>query len=110
MEEEKEKENGRPMQQESPMKEQTVRIESTQQEEFFSQSTATWEQLFEAEEGRIGSIPGNEGTIAQAWVNVRVGLRAFSLYFWHSEGWTPRNEALLEAVLKQTELPDTRGW
>ena len=21
--------------------------------------------------------------------------------FWHSEGWTPRNEALLEAVLKQ---------
>ena len=23
------------------------------------------------------------------------------LYFWHSEGWTPRNEALLEAVLKQ---------
>ena len=23
------------------------------------------------------------------------------MYFWHSEGWTPRNEALLEAVLKQ---------
>ena len=39
-----------------------------------------------AEEGVIESIPGNEG----------------SLYFWHSEGWTPRNEVLLEAVLKQT--------
>ena len=50
-----------------------------------------------AEEGAIGSIPGNEGRIAQAWVNVRGGLRIF----WHSEGWTPRNEAVLEAVLKQ---------
>ena len=25
----------------------------------------------------------------------------FSVYSWHSEGWTPRNEALLEAVLTQ---------
>ena len=31
----------------------------------------------------------------------RGGLRVFSVYFWHSEGWTPRNEALLEAVVKQ---------
>ena len=54
-----------------------------------------------AEEGAIESIPGNEGRIAQAWVNVRGGLRIFSVYFWHSEGWTPRNEALLEAVLKR---------
>ena len=43
-----------------------------------------------AEEGAIESIPGNEGRIAQAWVNVRGGLRVFSVYFWHSEGWTPR--------------------
>ena len=34
-----------------------------------------------AEEGTVGSIPGNEGRIAQAWVNVRGGLRAFSVYF-----------------------------
>ena len=54
------------------------------------------------EEGAIDSIPGNEGRIAQAWVNVREGLRVFSVYFWHSEGWTSRNEALLEAVLKRT--------
>ena len=54
-----------------------------------------------AEEGAIESIPGNEGRIALAWANVRGGLRVFSLYFWHSEGWTLRNEALLEAVLKQ---------
>ena len=27
----------------------------------------------------------------------------FSVYFGHSEGWTPRNEALLEAKLKQAK-------
>ena len=42
-------------------------------------------------EGAVVSIPGNEGRIAQAWVNVRGGLRVFSVYFWHSEGWTSRN-------------------
>ena len=26
---------------------------------------------------------------------------SLSVYFWHSEGWTPRNEALMEAVDKQ---------
>ena len=58
------------------------------------QSTATWEQLWEQK---------NEGRIAQAWVNVRGGLRVFSVYFLHSEGWTPRNEALFEAVVKQAQ-------
>ena len=56
-----------------------------------------------AQEGTINSVLGNEGRIAQAWVNVRGGLRVFSVYFWHSEGWTPRNEAVLEAVLKQAK-------
>ena len=55
-----------------------------------------------AEEGVIESIPGNEGRIAQAWVNVRGGLRVFSVYFWHSEGWTPRNEPCWKHFLKQT--------
>ena len=54
-----------------------------------------------AEEGAIDSIAGNGGRIAQAWVNVRGRLRVFSVHFWHSEGWTPKNEALLEAVLKR---------
>ena len=60
-----------------------------------------------AEEGTTDSISGNEGRIAQAWVNVRGGLRVFLVYFWHSEGWTPRNEALLEAVVKQAKTTDT---
>ena len=57
--------------------------------------------VVEEEEGAIESIPGNEGRIAQAWVNVGGGLRIFSVHFWHSERWTPRNEALVEAVLKR---------
>ena len=55
-----------------------------------------------AGEGTIVSISSNEGR----WVKVRGGLRVFSVYFWHSEGSTPRNEALLEAVVKQA---DTTG-
>ena len=51
--------------------------------------------VVEAEEGT--------GRIAQSCVNVRGGLRIFLVYFWHSEGWTSRNEALLEAVLKRTQ-------
>ena len=57
-------------------------------------------------EGAVASIPGNDGRIAQAWVNVRGGLCVFAVYFWQSEGWTPRNEALLEAVVRQTKSPD----
>ena len=30
------------------------------------------------------------------------------MYFWHSEVWTPRNKALLEAVRKQART--TRHW
>ena len=57
-----------------------------------------------AEEGAIDSISGNEGRLAQAWVNVGGGLAGFSVCFWHSEGWTPRHEALLEAVVRQAEV------
>ena len=57
-----------------------------------------------AEEGAVESIPGNEGRIAQAWVNVRGGLRVLSVYFRLSGGWTPRNEARLEAVVKQAKV------
>ena len=33
-------------------------------------------------EGAVTSIPGNEGRITQAWVNVRRGMRVFSVYCW----------------------------
>ena len=28
-------------------------------------------------------------------------MHVLSVYYWHSEGWTSRNEALMEAVVKQ---------
>ena len=86
------------MQQESLVKEQAVRIERIHQEEFFVAIDSNLGAVVGAEE----SVPGNDGRNAQAWVNVRRGLRIFSVYFWHSEGWSSRNEALLEAVLKRT--------
>ena len=86
-------------QRQSPKKQQAVRIVSTHQEESLLQSTATWEQLWERKKGAIDSITGSEGRVAQAWVTDTGGLRFFSVYFWYLEGWTPRNEALLEAVL-----------
>ena len=90
------------MQRELRMKRQAVRIVRTRQEEFFLAVDSNFGAVVGVEEGEIESIPGNEGRIAQEWVNVRGGSRIFSVYFWHSEGWTPRNEALLDAVLKQT--------
>ena len=41
-------------------------------------------------EGAVMSIPGNEGRIAQVWVNVRGGMRMFAAYFWHTKGWSPK--------------------
>ena len=79
----------------------TVRI---RQKESLLRLALTWRQLWEWQKEAIDSIPGNEGRIAQAWVNVRGGLRVFSVYFWHSEGWTSRNEALLEAVVRQAKV------
>ena len=53
------------------------------------------------ERGSVTSIPGNEGRTALVWVNVRGSMRMFAACFWHTEGWSPRNEAILEAVLKR---------
>ena len=46
----------------------------------------------------------NEKRIAQSRVNVRGSLCVFSVYFRHSEGWTPMSEALLEAVVMQARV------
>ena len=52
---------------------------------------------------KIGAVfwqrRGSEGGIAQAWVNVRGGMRVFSVYFRHSQGWTP-NRAELRAEVE----------
>ena len=90
-----------------PMKQQAVRIVSTHQEEFFVAVDSNLGAAVGVEEGAIESIPDNEGRIAQAWVNVRGGLRLFSVYFWHSEGWTFRKLCWKQFCSKQQQ-PDTR--
>ena len=45
------------------------------------------------EEGAVESIPGNEGRIAPSMGECARGMRVLSVYSWHLEGWTPRNEA-----------------
>ena len=50
----------------------------------------------------VKSIPGNEARIAQAWIDVRGCLRVFDVYTWYPQGWTARNEALMEAMVKQS--------
>ena len=48
------------------------------------------------EAGAVKSIPGNVARIAQAWIDVGGYLRVFDVYSWHPEGWTAKNEALME--------------
>ena len=40
-----------------------------------------------------------EKSKAASWVNFQRGLHVFAVHFWHTEGWTCRHEALMEAVL-----------
>ena len=42
-----------------------------------------------------------KGELPLVWVNVRGSMRMFAACFWHTEGWSPRNEAIQEAVLKR---------
>ena len=70
------------------MKEQAARIKNKQQEEFFVAVNSNLGAVVGEKEGAVMSFPSNEGRIAQAWVSVRGCTRVFSVYFWHSEGWT----------------------
>ena len=52
----------------------------------------------------------NEGNIAQVCVNCKGGLQMFAFFFfWHREGWTARNEALLEEVFFVPEIHRIHG-
>ena len=61
------------------MKQQAVRIVSTHPGGVFFAVDSNLGAVVGEEEGAINSILGNEGRIAQAWVNVRGGLRVFSV-------------------------------
>ena len=50
------------------------------------------------EEGAMRAIPCNGGRLLQAWITVKAGLQAFfDISFWHSEGWSQRDDRLFEA-------------
>ena len=67
------------------------------------QSTVTLGAVVGAEEAAMESIPGNEGRIAQARVNCKRRFACLrGLLSGIPTGWSSRNEALLEAVMKRT--------
>ena len=76
---------------------QAARIAHTRREVYivFVVVDGNFGAVFGKEEGAVTSIPGNEGRIAQACVNATGSLRVFALH------WTPRNEALMAAVVKR---------
>ena len=41
------------------------------------------------------AMSAHQGRIAMAWTPILRGLTVFSVYFYHSEGWTERNQQLL---------------
>ena len=75
-----------------------VRIKNIHQEEFFVPVDSNLGAVV-GEKRRSSYV--NPRRIAQVWVEVRGGMRMFAAYFWHTEGWTPRHEAILEAVLER---------
>ena len=81
-----------------------MRIVSTRRVESSLQSIVTWEQLSEIKKEHCHQSQAARGRIIRAWVNVQGGMRVFSVDVWHSQGRTPRNEALLEAVLKRATV------
>ena len=86
-----------------------VREEARSREESKWRLEPEGEAVVGEEEGAVISSPGNERKIALVWVNVRGGMRIFAAFFWHSVRWSPRNEAILEAVLKRARTT-TQPW
>ena len=73
------------------MRKQAVRIVNARRVEFSLQSEVTWLGAdVGEEEGTVASVLGNECRITHIWVDVQGSMRVFSVYFWHSGGWTPR--------------------
>ena len=58
--------------------------------------------VFVAVDSNLGAVVGGK----EGAVNVRGDVRILAAYFWHTEGFTPRNEALLEAVLKRAGVTE----
>ena len=74
---------------------QAARIASRRRE-----ATVIWVQSSTRKMDLLRPSLGMKGGIAQSLANVRGGVRVFAMYSLHSEGWTPRSETLVEAVVE----------
>ena len=58
--------------------------------------------------GTVDAGEEHQGMIAKMCIQWQGGLSVFAVWFWHTEGWTPRNEDILEAVLKVSSARNPR--
>ena len=79
------------------MKMWALKTASTRRVEFLSRSTATWQQSSVQKKERLDQSQATKEELPKRGFT----CEEVSEYFWHSEGWTSRHEALLEAVVKQ---------
>ena len=49
----------------------------------------------------VDTFEENEGRRAEPWANCLQGIHDFTMYFWHSEGWSIRSEELIRAALSR---------
>ena len=54
--------------------------------------------------GRVECLPEIEGRIAQICLSCKGGPQTLGVYFWPSEVWTARNEALFEEAAMSTKV------
>ena len=54
--------------------------------------------------GEMESEEESEGIISELWVECQERLHIFVMYFWHSEGWSMRNEEVMSAVLRRVHV------
>ena len=63
--------------------------------------------VVEQHEGMVDAGEENQGRIGKMWVHRQGGIYVFAA--WHTEGWTPRNEASTTAVL-QSAVRSAKLW
>ena len=88
-------------QQGSPPRMQVVRIGCIPQFNSSFLSEATWEQSLAKKKERLSQYQATREELLKHGEMCEEECVVFSENFWHSEGWTPRNEALSEAVVNQ---------
>ena len=48
--------------------------------------------------GEVTAVGENKGRHAKVWISANVSNTSLLCFFWHGEGWTARNEAVMHAA------------